>query len=157
MMIVFFNTRGIVHQEFIPQGQTVNQEFYVSILRRMRKALRRRRPDLWASGQRTLLHDNVRPHTALSVNRFIAKHNVTVLHHPSYFPDLSPCDFFVSMTEKMLKRRRHENIEAIQVAATMKLTAIPKEAFTSCFQDLQKRYQQCIDGGGDYFEGDRNH
>jgi hypothetical protein len=28
---------------------------------------------------------------------------------------------------------RHENIEAIQVAATMELTGIPKEAFISCF------------------------
>jgi hypothetical protein len=51
----------------------------------------------------------------------------------------------------------HENIEAIQVAAMMELTAIPKEAFISCFQEMQKRWQQCIDCGGDYFEGDRNH
>jgi hypothetical protein len=38
----------------------------------------------------------------------------------------------------MLKGRRHENIEA-KAAATMELTGIPKEAFTSFFQDLQKR------------------
>jgi hypothetical protein len=44
--------------------------------------------------------------------------------------------FSVSMTEKTLKGRRHENIEAIQAAATTELTAIPKEAFTSCFQDF---------------------
>jgi hypothetical protein len=56
-----------------------------------------------------------------------------------------------------LKGRRHENIEAIQVAATMELTGIQKEAFTSCFQDLQKCWQQCIDWGGNYFEGDRKH
>jgi hypothetical protein len=37
-----------------------------------------------------------------------------------------------------LKGRRHENIEVIQAAATMELTGIPKEAFTSSFQDLQK-------------------
>jgi hypothetical protein len=42
-------------------------------------------------------------------------------------------------------------------AATMELTGIPKEAFTSCFQDLQKRWQQFIDRGGNYFEGDRKH
>jgi hypothetical protein len=53
--------------------------------------------------------------------------------------------------------RRHENIEAIEAAATMELTGIPKEAFTSRFQDLQKRWQQCIDCGGNYFEGDREH
>jgi hypothetical protein len=56
-----------------------------------------------------------------------------------------------------LKGRRHEIIESIQAAATMELTGIPKEAFTSFFQDLQKRWQQCIDGGENYFEGDRKH
>jgi hypothetical protein len=39
----------------------------------------------------------------------------------------------------------------------MELTAILKAAFISSFQDLQKCWQQCIDCGGDYFEGDRNH
>jgi hypothetical protein len=53
------------------------------------------------------------------------------------------------------KGRRHENIEAVQAAAKMQFTGIPKEAFTSCFQDLQKRWQQCIDCGRNYFEGDR--
>jgi hypothetical protein len=65
--------------------------------------------------------------------------------------------FSVSTTEKKAKRRRDDNIEAIQAAATMELTGIPKEAFISCFQDLQKCWQQCIDCGGNYFEGDRKH
>jgi hypothetical protein len=62
--------------------------------------------------------------------------------------------FSVPTTKNTLKLRRHENIEA----ATMNSQpAIPKEAFTRCFQDLQKRWQQCIDCGGDYFERERNH
>jgi hypothetical protein len=65
--------------------------------------------------------------------------------------------FSVSTTEKRLKGRQHENIEGIQAAATMELTGIPEEALTTCFQDLQKRWQQCIDCGGNYFEGDRKH
>jgi hypothetical protein len=40
----------------------------------------------------------------------------------------------------MLNGWQHENIEAIQVAAMMELTAILKEAFSSCFQDMQKRW-----------------
>jgi hypothetical protein len=32
-----------------------------------------------------------------------------------------------------------------------------EKAFTSCFQGLQKRWQQYIDCGGNYFEGDRKH
>jgi hypothetical protein len=35
--------------------------------------------------------------------------------------------------KKRLKGWRHENIEAIQVSATMELTGMLKEAFTICF------------------------
>jgi hypothetical protein len=48
-------------------------------------------------------------------------------------------------------------IETIQEDATMELTGIPKKALTSCFQELQKRWQQCIDCGGNYFKGDWKH
>jgi hypothetical protein len=34
----FFKARGIAHHEFVPQGQTINQEFDISLLRRMCKA-----------------------------------------------------------------------------------------------------------------------
>ena len=35
----FFYARGSVHHEFVPQGQTINQEVYISVLRHMREAL----------------------------------------------------------------------------------------------------------------------
>jgi hypothetical protein len=32
MIIVFFDSRGIVHKDFVPPGQTVNQAFYKDVL-----------------------------------------------------------------------------------------------------------------------------
>jgi len=46
----FFDVRRIVHREFIPPGQTVNQEFYLEVLRRLIENVRRKRPELWRSG-----------------------------------------------------------------------------------------------------------
>ena len=37
MMTVF---RGVVHYEFLPLRQTVNKEYYVSVMRRLREAIR---------------------------------------------------------------------------------------------------------------------
>jgi histone-lysine N-methyltransferase SETMAR len=46
MLIVFFDIRGIVHHEFIPEGQTVNAEFYCNVFLRLREDIRGKRPEL---------------------------------------------------------------------------------------------------------------
>ena len=40
MLICFFNSQGIVHKEFVPQGQTVNKQYYREILEWLRKRVR---------------------------------------------------------------------------------------------------------------------
>lgn len=47
LLAVFFDFRGVVHSEFLPPGQTVNKEYYVSVLKRLRENVRRKRPELW--------------------------------------------------------------------------------------------------------------
>jgi len=37
MLIYFFDSQGIVHKEFVPPGQIVNQTFYREVLERLRK------------------------------------------------------------------------------------------------------------------------
>ena len=37
MIIVFYDSRGIVHKEFVSPGQTVNHAFYKDVLERIRK------------------------------------------------------------------------------------------------------------------------
>jgi histone-lysine N-methyltransferase SETMAR len=48
LLIAFFDIRGIVHIEFSPQGQTINQHVYKEILRRLMRSVREKRRDLWA-------------------------------------------------------------------------------------------------------------
>ncbi len=37
MVIGFFDSLGIVHLQFVPQEQTVNQHFYREVLEKLRK------------------------------------------------------------------------------------------------------------------------
>ena len=61
MLTCFFDFRGIVHHEYAPEGQTINKEYYLQVLRRLREAVRRKRPDMWAAKNFQLHHDNAPP------------------------------------------------------------------------------------------------
>ena len=85
MLITFFDAKGLIHHEFVPEGQTVTQYFYRDVLGRLFEKMRKKRSDLWKSKEFLLLHDNARPHVALSVNQFLSKKGVTVMPHPPLF------------------------------------------------------------------------
>jgi len=66
MLICFFfifDSQGIVHKEFVPPGQTVNQTFYREVLERLRKRVARVRPGIECTWM--LHHDNAPCHTAV--------------------------------------------------------------------------------------------
>ena len=96
MLLTFFDIRGIGHYEFVPTGQTVNQVYYLEVLKRLCEKVIWKRPELFANNSWILHHDNAPAHTALSVREILATKQITVLEHPTYSPDLAPNDFFCS-------------------------------------------------------------
>jgi len=80
MLIVFFDMEGIVHYEYIPQGQTVNQQFYLQVLKHLRLAVSRKRPQKQVAGAWALHHDNAPAQTAHAIQVFLASHGIPVVH-----------------------------------------------------------------------------
>ena len=105
MPICFFDSQGIVYKEFVPPGQTVDQTFYRQVLERLRKRLARVRPGIARTWM--LQHDNAPCHTAVFINEFLAEKSIPVVPLPPYFPDLSPCDFFLFLRLKTHLKGRH--------------------------------------------------
>jgi len=155
MLISFFDANGIVHSEFVPNGRTVNQAFYLKVLKRLRDAVRRKRPELWQSGEWWLHHDNAPAHKALSVKQFLTKNGMTQLIHPPYSPDLAPCDFFLfPRMKKVLKGKRFADVEEVKTKTTEALKGITLQEFQDCFEKWKTRLDRCIASNGQYFEGD---
>ena len=42
MLIVFFDIQGIVMVEWVPSGQTVNQQCYIEVLTKLHERVRRK-------------------------------------------------------------------------------------------------------------------
>ena len=133
MLIVFFDINGIVMTEWVPEGQTVNQTYYLSILATLRERVRKKRPELWKNNSWILHQDNASAHNALSVKRYSADKRALVLQHAPYSPDLAPCDFFLFPKIKaVLKGTRFESMEAVKQKTADLLKALAKEDFQHC-------------------------
>ncbi|GFX85434.1 putative DD34D transposase [Trichonephila clavipes] len=61
MLIVFFDKNGVVHSEFVPEGQAVNGAFYMEVLKRLKRRVNRVRPEISANWK--LHHDKAPSHT----------------------------------------------------------------------------------------------
>jgi len=134
----FFNSRGFVHKEFVPPGQTVNHAFYKDVLERLRKRVQRVRTDF--ADDWVMHHDNAPAHTALSVREFLAKKNIPVLPHPPYSPDLAPCEFYPFPKLKLkLKGHQFGPIQNIQQTVTDDLNTHKENDFRHCCNQWKKR------------------
>jgi len=72
MLVCFYDSKGIIHHEFVPEGQIVTGSFYLSVLERLWKRNRHVRPKYSAPGSWFLLHNNVPVHRAVAVQEFLA-------------------------------------------------------------------------------------
>ncbi|UYV78708.1 hypothetical protein LAZ67_16002504 [Cordylochernes scorpioides] len=130
LLTVFFDCRGVVHHEFLPQGRTVNKEYYLQVMRHLREAIRQKRPDLWKNKNWPLHHDNAPAHTSLLVRDLLAKNNTLMMPQPPYFPDLFPCDFFLfPKLKRPMKGRRYATLDEIKTASTEELKKKKKMLF----------------------------
>jgi len=89
MLIVFFDARGVVHFQFLLQGQTVNQNVYKTILQHLLISMRTRRPKMWKNKSWILHHDYALTQTALvSIWQYLAKNILLLFWGLVYFAPL---------------------------------------------------------------------
>ena len=72
-----------------------DKEMCMDILRRLRDAVRRKRPEKWRTNSCFLLHHNAPAHRSVLVMDFLTKNNVATLEHPPCNRDLASADFYL--------------------------------------------------------------
>jgi transposase len=127
LLTVFFDCRGIVHHSYAPEGETINKEYYLEIICHLRDAIRRKRPDLWASHNWQLHHDNAPAHSSHLIQSFLVKHGIPVVRQAPYSPDMASCDFWLFLKLKRpLKGFHFDSNEDIMRNATKELRNLPE-------------------------------
>ncbi len=154
LLILFYDSHGLVSHFFTEEN--VDSDIYIESLRRMREAIRRKRPHLWRNNSFILLQDNASPHTSLDALEYFHNTDMNLWSHPQYSPDLSPCDFWAfPLLKAKLRGHRFQSVDDLKTAIIRTLKAIPLAEYQDCFDKLAVRYRHCIDAAGGYFEGQR--
>ena len=150
-VVFFFYSKGVVHKDFVPPGQTVNAAFYMEVLKRRKKIVTRVHPDI--ANTWVLHHDNAPSHASLLVREFLAKQTVAMLPQPPFSPDLTPPDFFlIPRLKSSLKGHHFGTVKNMQAAVTNAPKEIPVQDFQTSYDAWQNRWQWCIEAQGCYFE-----
>ena len=50
MLVIFFDWQGVIHKEFVPEGETINTLYYKGLMERLLNRIRCVRPGMCESG-----------------------------------------------------------------------------------------------------------
>ena len=79
LLTVFFHCNAGEHHEFLPQCRTVNKEYYLEVMDRLREAIRQKRTELWKNQTWILLNYNLPAYTSKFVHEFLAKIKTVII------------------------------------------------------------------------------
>lgn len=143
MLTVFWDSKGIVHHEYMEKGSTINSISYCNTLSKLKARIQRVRPEY---KQFLLHHDNARPYCSSQTNSKIERLKFETVLHPPYSPDLAPSDFF--LFPKMKEDLKGIRFESIRDWIRKKTPNFYADAFKKWILRLEK----CVDLNGDYIE-----
>lgn len=154
MLCAFWDSKGMLYYEVLEPFQTVDGDLYRQQLRRLRDAIDEKRPSRGHGRRKViLLHDNARPHVAISTHETIMDLGWEVLPHPAYSPDLAPSDFHLYRSLKhFLEGKKFNNKDDIQNQLHIFFTSKPQSFFYDGIHQLPLRWQKVIENNGNYFD-----
>jgi len=122
--------------DYLPKGQTINTEYYFSLLVQLKEILKEKHRGTITKVV-LFLHDNVPAHRALAAQKKLAYLGFHCLDHPLYSQDVAPSDYhlFPGLKKKQLKVR-HFSSDAEVIAAAE--TLLDGQHFEFSFECLAK-------------------
>jgi len=89
---IFWNQDSILLIDYLPKGQTINAEYYSSLLVQLKDIMKKKRRGKVTKGV-LFFHDNAPAHQALATQKKLTYLGFHCLDHPPYSPDLAPSDY----------------------------------------------------------------
>ena len=112
---IFWDQNSILLIDYLPKGQTINAEYYSSLLVQLKDILKEKRRGRVTKGV-LFMHDNASANRALASQKKLAYLGFQCLDHPPNSPDLAPSDYHPGL-KKQLKGCHFSSDEEVIAAA----------------------------------------
>ena len=157
MATVFWDMHDVLLLHFTPPNETVNSAAYETTLKKLKRAVQCKRPQM--SDKRVLLlHDNARPHTAYVTVNLLERWDWEILEHQPYSLDLAPLDFrLFSNMKKHLRAKRFKSHDDVKHEVQTWLPDQDPTFYQQGFEICISRLDKCLNREGDYVEIGRAH
>ena len=96
-MCVWWDWKGVLYYELLPENETINSNKYCSRLDQLEAALYEKHPELVNRKRIIFYQDNTRPHVSLMTRQKLLQLGWEVLIRLPYSPDIAPSDFHLSV------------------------------------------------------------
>jgi len=148
----FWDQDSILPIDYLSKGQTINAEYYSSLLVQMKDILKEKCRGKVNKGV-LFLHDNAPIYLALATQKKLAHLGFQCLDRPPYSPDLAPSDYhlFPGLKKQLKCRHFSSNMEVIAATETW-LDGQPFQFLLSGLKKLEQRAKKCIELCGEYVE-----
>jgi len=152
LALIFWDQDGILLIDYLPKGQTINAEYYLSLLVQLKDILKKKCCGKVTNGV-LFLHDNALAYRALATQKKLSYLGFQCLDHPPYSLDLAPSDYHAFPGLKKQVKVRHFSSDAEVIAPTETwLDGQPFKLFLSGLQKLEQWAMKCIEFRGEYVE-----
>jgi len=116
LISTFWGQDGVLLIDYLPKGQTINEQYYLSLLVQLKDILNEKRRRKVTKGV-LFLHDNAPAHRTLATQKKLAYLGFQCLAYPPYSPDLAPSDYHLFPGLKKTNERPHFSSDAEVIAA----------------------------------------
>uniref|UniRef100_A0A8R1HUJ9 Mariner Mos1 transposase n=1 Tax=Caenorhabditis japonica TaxID=281687 RepID=A0A8R1HUJ9_CAEJA len=155
LLSCFWDAKGLLYYELLPQGRTVNATTCSNQLASLALA-RPRSPSLFEKRcpRRSavhLLNDNARPHVAKATQAKLLELNWYTVPHPPSSPDIAPSDYHLFRPLKLfLKEKRFAKYEDLKMAVFDFFDSQSGAFLKKGIDDLPERWLTVVTNDGQY-------
>ena len=143
MLSVWWDFKGVLYWELLPTNTTVTAEVYIAQLEKLKNQIEIKRPEL---EKIYFLHDNARPHVALSTRKKLMEFDWKLLPHPPYSPDLAPTDYHLFRAMRnSLRDKTFEKEEDVKTYLDDFFNSKNEKFYQEGIESLRDRWRLVVD------------